>query len=218
MRFPGDDNRLAIIGMTGSGKTHAGMWHLSLRSWHLMPWIIFDFKLDDKIGQIPGLKRVDVRDKPPKSPGIYAVSPLPSEADQEATENYMWQIWANERTGVFIDEGYMIPRYSEALRALLTQGRSKRIPVIMLSQRPSWISPFLLSESEFIQLYFIQNPADLKTMREWVPFKGEVPGDFQSLYYDVKSRDLRRFAPMPDVAKIMQRFADRQPKRRRPLF
>lgn len=214
--LPDDTNRLALIGMTGSGKTHCGLWHLSTRSFDSKPWIIFDFKLDENIGRIPGLQRIELNQKLPNKPGIYAVSPLPNDDDAMLVETLLWKIWQQENTGVFIDEGYMINRYSKGLRALLTQGRSKRTPIIMLSQRPSWISPFLLSEAEYLQLYFIHNPADVKTMREWMPHLNRMPTDFHSFYYDVKRNRTTHLAPMPEMASILQRFEDRRPKPRRP--
>lgn len=212
MRLPNDSNRLALLGMTGSGKTVAGLWHLSLRSFNRMPWIIFDFKLDNNIAKIPRIIEVDHTKKPPTKPGLYVVRPSRHTADE--IEDYLWKIWENGNTGVFIDEGYMIDRYSKALRAILTQGRSKRIPVIMLSQRPSWICPFLLSESEYLQLFFMHNPRDIKTMREWVPFDGNLPRNFNSVYFDVGGGKISYLSPVPKENEILNRFDARMPKRR----
>lgn len=212
MRLPKDSNRLAVLGMTGSGKTVAGLWHLSLRSFNRIPWVIFDFKLDGTIAKIPRLVEIDYNKKPPSKPGLYVVRP--SRHSEDEIENFLWKIWEQENIGVFIDEGYMINRYSKALRAILTQGRSKRIPVIMLSQRPSWISPFLLSESEYLQLFFMHNPRDIKTMREWVPFNGNLPREYNSIYFDVAQAKVTYLSPVPNEDHILSRFDDRLPRRR----
>jgi DNA helicase HerA-like ATPase len=215
-RLPNDSNRHAVIGMTGSGKTQAGIWSLSLRSYDKKPWVIVDFKHDDLIARIPGLEEIDWRKPPPKKAGLYVIRPLPD--DQESVDDFLWKIWARENTGLFIDEGYMLDRFSKPLKAILTQGRSKKIPVISLTQRPAWISPFLLSESEFLQIFYLHTPVDLKKMREWVPFQ-DMPkhGSFHSLWYDVGRNKITTLGAVPDSAQILQRFEDRRPKRR-PLF
>lgn len=214
--FPDDSKHIAILGMNGSGKTVAGLWLLSNRSYDRRPWIIFDFKRDENIAKIPGLVEIDGRQGVPKRPGIYVFRPFPDEKDR--VENLLWAIWEAENCGVFIDEGYMIDRFSHGLKALLTQGRSKRTPVIMLSQRPSWINPFLLSESSYLWMFFLHNPADMKTMREWIPYSQMVPKDYTSLYYDVSNAKLTQFNPVPNIPHIMQTFKMRMPKRTVRIF
>lgn len=210
--LPDDTNRLAVVGMTGSGKTHAGLWHFSLRSWDRFPWIIVDYKRDENIAKIPGLIEIDVARAPPRKAGIYVVRPIPTPEDTDRLTDFLWAVWANEYTGLYIDEGYMIGRFNPALTAVLTQGRSKRIPVIMLSQRPAYVSPFFLSESEFLQMYHLHNPADVKRMREWIPYDGPQPGEYQSIYFDVKRREVTELAPMPPMSVILDRMKARQPK------
>lgn len=212
MRFPADTDRHSIFGMTGSGKTVFALWCLSRRSYPTMPWIIIDFKCDENIAAIPGLKEISITAKPPKHPGLYVVRPMPHE--EEEVDAFLWRIWERGRTGVYIDEGYMIGRFNKALRAILTQGRSKRIPVITLSQRPAWISPFILSESEFISTFFLHTKADVDRVREWVPGVREMPRDFCSYYWSVKDRELQYLAPVPPMAEILNRFDLRRPRRR----
>jgi DNA helicase HerA-like ATPase len=148
LRLPNDTQRIAIVGRTGSGKTYAAAWHLSKRNFDTMPWIIFDFKYD------PLLQNLGAIELPlgtlPDKPGLYIVHPFPD--DKEGIDNYLWQIWKHENIGVFIDEGYMVGD-SSAFRAILTQGRSKRIPMIILSQRPVWLSRFVFSEADFFQVF-----------------------------------------------------------------
>lgn len=216
LQLPTDENRLAVIGMTGSGKTIGGLWHLSLRSWPSNPWIIIDYKRDASIAQIPGLTVIDVNRPPPRAAGIYAVQPMPDEIEE--IDAFLWKVWSNGNTGIFIDEGYMLDRFSKPLRAILTQGRSLRVPVIALSQRPSWISPYLLSESEYLQLYHIHNPRDIKVMREWIPYTGAMPAhnSYGSIYFSVPQARVTLLKPVPPLPTILQTIEDRRPKRRRP--
>ena len=160
IRLPDDSHRITIVGRTGSGKTVAGLWHLSKRDFLSMPWVIIDYKTDKNINSIKGAKNLSLKDTP-KKPGIYIVHPLPGQ-DEEITE-FLWKIWARENIGLYVDEGYMIGS-NPAFEALLTQGRSKNIPMIVLSQRPAWISRFVFSESDFFQEFHLNDKRDRKTM------------------------------------------------------
>lgn len=214
--FPTDGHRHAIVGMTGSGKTQFALACLSHRSWKQKPWIIIDYKRDDMIAQIPGLEIIGVRSRPPKHAGVYAVQPLPIDEDAEALDKFMWHIWERGNTGVFLDEGYMLGRFNKAYRALLTQGRSKRIPCISLSQRPSWISPFILSESEFFTAFYLQTKADNDRMREWIgPVDFDSLPRFHSYHYSVPDRKRVILSPVPKLPDILSRF---QPRKRLSRF
>jgi hypothetical protein len=212
LTFPDDSNRHAIVGMTGSGKTQAGLYALQRRSYHRMPWLIFDFKRDAMIARIPRVEEIGVTSTPPKHAGLYVVRPSP--LDEESVESLLWRLWERGRTGIYIDEGYSIKRHSKGLQAILTQGRSLRLPVISLSQRPSWISPFLLSESEFLQMFYLHNPNDTKTMREWIPMgrDEDMPRDFHSVWFDVKANRAVLLSPVPEEEEILTRFDDRVPR------
>src|SRR3954451_4389045 len=106
MRLPNDHQRLTMYGQTGSGKTVAALWHLAHRSFLRRPWLIFDFKGDEHIGQIPYAHEIKVGEVPKKA-GLYITRPVP-EHDDEEVEQTMWGIWKQEKTGVFVDEGYMV--------------------------------------------------------------------------------------------------------------
>lgn len=217
VRFPDDTNRISILGRTGSGKTQAGLWHLSLRRFDgrvdektgapldpgAMPWIIFDTKGEAMIRELalPELKL----DAPiPTAPGLYVVRPLPVR-DDDAFERMLWRIWARENVGSYFDEGYMVPERSGAFQSLLTQGRSKRLPMIILSQRPVEMSRFVWSESEYFQLFALNHSDDIATASKFI--KG-VPRDyalpsFYSYYFDVGTNTLTRFSPVPERDEII---------------
>src|ERR1700759_1057067 len=126
--FPDDSKRVTVIGRSGSGKTQAAIWLLSRRSYTSKPWIIFDFKREELINKIPYAQHLELTDKLPKEPGVYIVHPVPGQEKQ--IEAMLWRIHQRGRTGIFVDEGYMIHKQSDAFEAILTQGRSKSIPVI----------------------------------------------------------------------------------------
>lgn len=205
MRLPNDTQRITVLGATGSGKTIAGLWHLSRRRFDQMPWVLYDFKLDDTIMSIEGADTISLSDPIPERPGIYIVHPLPDQ--QDAVAEHMTRIWQQENTGVFIDEGFMIGNNNTGFRYLLTQGRSKHIPMIINSQRPVWIDRFVFSESDFIQMFRLQHRKDIATVEQFVPHNltRRLP-EFHSYYYDVHSDKLVVMEPTPDREALLDTF------------
>lgn len=208
--FPGDKDRISIVGATGSGKTQAAAWHLSRRNFNTKPWIIYDFKNSDEdiINQIQGAQELDVNANLPQYPGIYIVHPRLTDVD--LVENQMWKIWERGNAGVFVDEGYMIGRNSSAFRSLLTQGRSKHIPMIVLTQRPVWVDRFAFSESQFLQIFRLADTDDLKTVNRYIPhnLSKRLP-EFHSYYYGVKQNRLVVLKAVPDRDAILDTFDTR---------
>lgn len=218
-RLPGDTQRSFICGMTGSGKTLAAGWQLSLRSYDKMPWTIVDFKHDALIGAIEHVKEVRLDKMPPAKPGLYVVRPRPDQHTE--LQAWLWRVWHQGRHGLWIDEGYMVGgqgRKSDAYDAILTQGRSKRIPVITLSQRPVWLPRFVISESDFYQVFHLNAKRDRETVREFVPdiVEQELPRHW-SHWYDVAERFHTVLKPVPDQARILETFHNRLKSRRRVL-
>ncbi len=210
-RLPNNTQRIGIYGKTGSGKTLAGCWHLSNKDFTRERWEILDFKLDKTIGRIPRLEELDIDAPVGKQKGLYVRRPAPGSDD--AVEDYLIRLYQRGNTGLMIDEGYEINRLSKALRRLLTQGRSLKIPMITLSQRPSWISPFLMSESDFHQVFFMTNPADNERIQEWIPGIGPLNQDYYSYYYDVAKDGLYYFKPVPNENNILDKFDSKVPRR-----
>lgn len=215
MRLPNDTERHAILGRTGSGKTQFGMWSLSLRSYNAMPWIMFNTKGDKLIDEI-GAQEISIYKKPPTKEGLYVARPLPSEAKQ--LEQFLMWCWAQEYIGLYHDEGYLLGRNNNAYRLLLTQGRSKVIPMITLSQRPVYMDRFLWSESEFFSVFHLQNANDQEIIEtevfgghgvDWRSITGVYK--FHSLYYDVSGDTLSTLKPVPSRAHILNTFRERMP-------
>jgi len=204
--WPGDQDRLCIVGMTGSGKTHAALWHLSRRNFNEKPWVVYDFKVDEFINSIPGTVELGVNSPAPEHPGLYIVHPVP-EDDDELVDKQMTDIWKHEDIGVYVDEGYMVSSKNKGFRKLLTQGRSKHIPMIILSQRPVWMDKFVFTESEFKQVFRLQNSGDIGKMEEYIPFdlSRRLPPR-HSYYYDTVDDALMVMKPVPDQDAIRAKF------------
>lgn len=216
---PGPEDRLIIIGRTGSGKTVDALHNFAHRDYTTRPWIVFNTKGDPQINQmekIEGVRVIKITDDPPTEPGIYIVKPLP-ETDDEAFDEFLWKVWSNGDTGLYFDEGYLVPRNSSAFSAILTQGRTKQIPLIVLTQRPVKMNPFALSEAQFIQVKQLTRPDDKKRVAEAGLDIGDRPlPPYYSLWYDVKQDRTWVLKPVPGVepalALIRQRLAPPEPR------
>jgi hypothetical protein len=215
LQLPDDSQRITVIGKTGSGKTQGAVWLLSKRSYDTRPWIIFDYKYETLLNAIPGTREIAVSAKLPKHPGLYIVHPTP--ADAEGVEAMMWEIWQREHIGLYIDEGYMISPRSPAYQAILTQGRSKSIPVIMLTQRPAWVTRFAFSEADYIQLFQLTDTRDAKIVKQFMPLPIEMPlpAPYYSWWWDNGRNFKAVLQPVPEASTILDRFHDRliQPRR-----
>jgi len=206
-KAPNDTQRLVIVGRTGTGKTYAGAWQLAMRRFDRMPWIIVDYKRDALLNDI-GATEIQIGALPAK-PGLYIVHPLPD--DKEAMETWFWAIWGRENIGLYIDEGYMIGD-SAAFRALLTQGRSKKIPMIILSQRPVYLSRFVFSEADFHQVFHLNDKDDRKTMQRYLGDAVKLDAKiekYHSTYYNVSEDAAVILSPAPDEETMFAVFDEK---------
>lgn len=216
--LPDDSQRISIIGATGSGKTVAGLWHLSHRHYEIIPWVIYNFKGDSNIDSIPHARHIGL-DEIPSGNGIYIAHPKPGE--EEELEHHMRAIWDAEGIGVFVDEGLMVGQHNTAFRLLLTQGRSKNIPMIICSQRPKWMDVFVFSESEFYQVFRLQFKGDRKAVEEFIPIEDKRDNSgrpmnlskrlprYWSYYYNAIDDKLDVLKPVPKIETILATFERR---------
>jgi len=136
--------------------------------------------------------------------------PRPDQA--EDVNKWLWKVWEKGNIGLFIDEGYMIPD-APALNAILTQGRSLRIPATILTQRPVWCSRFVISEASYIAVFYLNDERDLKTISGFTPrnavfdWNKDLPR-FTARWYDVARRYSAVIDPVPNDAEILSRYED----------
>lgn len=198
---PGPSDRLLIVGRTGSGKSVAELYHLSRANFDQMPWVIVDSKGEEAFTQIRGVIDWEMQWGVPNKPGLYIIRPLPDERDE--VETWLWKVHARGNVGLCIDEGYMIAPFSPkspAFRAILTQGRSLRIPVIINTQRPKWLEPFAVSEATFYQVFHLNDRKDRQRVQEFIDKDSfdldERLPNFQSVYHDVKENQTHILKPV----------------------
>lgn len=221
--FPNDTQRHAIIGQTGSGKSHFGMWTLSQRSYDKMPWVVVDSKREDLLKDVPWTDEISPSRKPPRKAGLFVMRPRVAEFADGTMTKFLYDAWDAENTGLFIDEGYAFDRNDPGLKTVLTQGRSKHVPVISLSQKPSWASPFLFSESEFKSIFYLDMPNDIDRVMEWMPARARDPVTGGPIdpnmlpdhcSYWRHRREVYRLAPCEPWDKVLERIENRRPRSR----
>lgn len=212
-RFPGRSNRTVLIGRTGTGKTVAGLFHLSNQDLE-MPWVVLNFKNDEHIDSIPNTQDIGFDYVPGKKDrGLFILRPLPPDMigsirEKSKLEKYLWKIWERGRCGIFCDETFMVGS-NDAFDTCLTQGRSLRIPMILCTQRPVWITRFAFSEASFIQVFDLNDRDDIARVESFVPvdWDNEKPlGPHQSWYYEIDRNLIYRFNPVPPMKETLKTF------------
>lgn len=217
--LPRDDEHTAVVGRNGSGKSQLGFWLLSKRDLKHETVYVVDYKREILFQSLQNAKRIGFRDTPDE-PGLFILETRPDQ--EQATEDWLWRVWSKENAGLFVDEGYLLPQMNRgAFQAILTQGRSKRIPVITLTQRPVRVSPFAFSEASHIAVFDLNRKKDWQTIEEmtpegfstWLPaeFSGELP-PYHARWHAVKKKASWVIRPVPDAGEIIADI-DRQLER-----
>jgi len=217
--LPRYDKRTAVIGSTGSGKTQFAVWLLSTTDFDQRPCFIFDFKGDELIADIEALggTEISVYSAPPRKPGIYIVRPIP-ERDDKAVIGFLWSLWQMENCIIYVDEGYMLGARNPALNACLTQGRSKHIQMIILSQRPVWMSKFVFSEANYFAVMNLTLEDDRKFVSGYVGGqKIDLLPAYHCLWYEADKQKGAILKPVPSREELLKRFENRLGKKRRKI-
>jgi len=212
-RLPGLTHRHTIFGRTGSGKTQYGAWMLSEAGFDRQPFVIVDYKRDELLNSCAYIREIGLNEVP-KQAGLYIVHP--SVNDSDGVEDWLWRVHGRGNVGLYVDEGYMVPDKG-AMRAILTQGRSKHIPMTILTQRPVWVTRFAVSEADFYTVFTLNSGRDQKVIEDFLP-RGALDdrlSKYHSRWYDVSEDVLLTVGPVPEADVIIERFYDRlEPKRR----
>lgn len=210
--LPGAEDRTVVIGPTGSGKTVGGGWVLAQQRFDKRPWVAMDYKdeiLWDDVGT-PPMRDLKLGAMPGKV-GLYRMAVRPGQEDE--TEAWLWKVWAKGNIGLFCDEVSLIPQKA-AFKAILRQGRSKRIPVIACTQRPVDCDREVFSESQYRMFYGLEDD------RDWPVIKGLFKNadvtkplpKYWSYWYDARQKGALIMRPVPppeEVARQLKMVAPR---------
>jgi len=206
INLPNETDRTVVIGATGSGKTRFGVWLLSVRLLPHRRHFVLDFKGEELFARL-GLTPWPIDAPLPTEPGVYWLRILPG---QEAeVSNFFLNCYNTFDILIYTDEGYMLPYQDRWVRACLTQGRSKRIEMITLTQRPVKIDVFFMSEASYFSVFRLNVKDDRKRVSEYMDGM-EIPRlpRFHSLWYDVALDASVTFEPVPDDAALIEAFRE----------
>lgn len=216
-RLPGRTNRTVIIGRTGTGKSVFASWLLAKQPIDKMPWLIIDYKGEELFRGINARAVTELKPgaKIPRHPGLYITYPL-IEEDDRAVEDMLWNIYDRGRTGLFVDEAPMLPNCT-AMTALMAQGRSKRIPAIVCTQRPVGIDPYIFSQASYFAVFPIQRRKDQLYMEEYINTpKFLIENHLERhhcLWRDVDNAQNTVLSPVPPPSTIVDRLNLKAPHR-----
>lgn len=195
-----------IAGRTGSGKSTLACWLLERSAQH---WIVLNPK---HTAAYRGLSDVIVFDK-------FDERAIRKELQRtkfvslnfsgdEAKADFMDQVilWLHEsvkNVGICADELYTLHsasgRAGDGLIGWLTRGRENHQSFLGLTQRPAWISRFVVSEADYICAMDLVLEDDRMRMRDATghdAFMNRVR-DFRWLFYDVAGDSLVLYGAIP---------------------
>lgn len=202
--MPGAEDRSVFIGPTGSGKTVAGASVLSKQNFEKRPWVALDFKdevLWNAVGD-PPMRPLKIGAMPGNR-GLYRMRVSPNE--EQALEDWLWKVWHHGNIGIFCDEMALVGR-SAAMRGVLRQGRSKRVPLIGCTQRPVGCDPELFSESGYRCLFGIGDEfRDFPILRGLFGPTQDIKQPllpFHSYWYDCKQKTCVTLQPFPNPVNV----------------
>lgn len=199
--LPGQSDRITFVGQTGSGKTHGALYTFSRFDLKNQRWILVNTKNEKLIDNIPRVHFIDY--EIPKKNGVYVLHP--GIDDEKPLTKFLWDILKEENIGLFFDEGYMV-EFIGAVRpyiAIMTQGRSKNIPVMSLFQRPIGVTRFSFSEAQYLQVYDLFDYRDYEVTEFYMPKVYGLPlPKYHSWYWDNQRKIMFQFKPVPSIDEI----------------
>lgn len=208
--------------MTGSGKSTFALWLFAESAdFDKKPWIFIDFKGEDLIEQALQeeiFEPLKIESRIPNKPGAYVVRHDPRNG-QSPVADFLWRVYDAGKTGLFLDEATMIPELrGEAnsggpFQSILSQGRSKEIPVYVLAQRPVNVNNMIFTENNFYSAFRLRSRDDLKKVTNHIPEDSEgytkvwaenlrLPPHY-SRWYDANQDRSFILKPCPPADKIL---------------
>lgn len=213
IRLPGPSNRSTVIGRTGSGKSQFATYLLARQNFDVMPWVIVDFKNEssDIINNISGALLIDDWSIP-EEPGIYLIKPRSRDVKGDLSD-WLEAVLEHGNIGLFFDEVFPMGQYNDSFNTIMMQGRSKNVPIICCTQRPSNVSTYCFSEASFCFIFDLSRIGDRKRVSEefaFIPRNYQLP-EYHSYYYDVAKKYDDRLGPAPHRKRILQLIAEKMP-------
>jgi hypothetical protein len=213
LSLPRLNDRVAIVGRNGSGKSHLAAFFLSEMPLLSRPHYLIDYKGEALFNSIRKASHTHLPGKLPTSPGLHMIHVGPGFDQEDAIEDCLWQMWRRGDCSITVDESYMLPD-REAYRAVLTQGRSKNIQVFALTQRPVFVPRFVFSEANSYAVFALNDRRDRQVVATFMRDCGkgedhdldERLKPFWFIWYDCRTDKTTLVEPCPQAAEILEKF------------
>lgn len=199
-----------ILGQNGSGKSV--MLLEQARRAPLGPVVVMDTKIDEGFTRLAEKESAEIvsslaeykralKRKANKMPDYLIVRPPIEEVtDPEALDLYCQEAYEKTHLYFLVDEAYQLHNNGRAypgLIGLLTRGRSRKISVVLCSQRPKWLSIFCLTEVKHFYIFRLIDRGDRARIAELTPYNRDtIPPEYHFYYYNIKSGEYILFAPL----------------------
>lgn len=202
-----------IVGQTGSGKSV--MLQEQCRHAPISPVIIYDTKGDDGFFDVPTdeeeisvIESLDDFKRYTKQPrrkwsDYLLIRPNNHEVGEpKILDQYLLHHYDRcKQSYCMIDEAYQMHENGKAgpgLLGIYTRGRSQGISAVACTQRPKWVSRFLLTEAQKIYIYSLTDIDDRKRMGEISPYPWKKRVDKFHFYYYKQGEEFGTlFEPLP---------------------
>lgn len=222
-RFPGPRDRMTVNGMTGSGKSTFAFWVFSESAdFDKKPWVIVDYKNEIIVSEMlanKDAKLIKLNGDLPDKPGIYVLKPEHFEVGEMA--DWLWKVHRRGRTGLIFDEISMVPELrgegnsGGPMKSILSQGRSKEIPVFSLAQRPVDVNKHVYTEANFTAAFRLRSKKDYEKVMDAVPDDVPVWNNtrklrrFECRWYDAEQDWGAFLGPSPPQEAILDTITKR---------
>jgi len=184
---------------------------LAARDLESFPFVVIDHKREkDGVGALPA-ETLNPNSIFLPQRGLHVIKADPKGNDKDDIEAFLERCFERGKIGIYVDEGHLLG-FSKTMRAIMIAGRSKRVPVMWISQRAHWIDPFIWSQASFYRAFDLQGPHDIKRFNENFPSKWRKPEEFHSWYYDVGKGRMSYLRPSPVLSDSVTRLENRLTK------
>lgn len=193
--------RALALGRTSSGKTTGAVWLMSRSPGR---WLALNVKYDDLITQTGPDVDMDVGKVIDAHKRHRVIVIHPAVFEQQVLDDFVFELGESRHaTGLLVDELLYLSKGNgqagPGLMGWLSRGRSRQQSFIGASQRPSNITQYAYTESDYFMLY------DLKLKKDWqkiYDFTGRSDLERERKkhffgWYDVGLDKRTEFAPVP---------------------
>ena len=160
------NERVVVVGATGSGKTFTALWLLRL-FYKRIQILIINTSDDEQIHKLDGIHVTKATQltkyRFPQNP-LLIYTPEASENNPVTLDSVLQWVYLRKNTFVYIDEGTNlndgVPRPKEGFLNCYTRGRRRNVGMMFATQRPVNVPLVVFTEAEWVFLHNLRRQKD----------------------------------------------------------